>query len=55
MKVWAVVHVWRGILNKIYLFKYQDQAQKKYKELKSKSNTLEEVEISHKKIITLKP
>jgi len=55
MKVWTVVHVWRGLFNKIYLFKYQDQAQKKYKELKNKSNALEEVEISHKEIITLKP
>jgi len=52
MKVWTVVHVWRGLFNKIYLFKYQDRAQKKYEELKNKSNVLEEVGISHKKVIT---
>ena len=55
MKVWSVVHIWRGLFNKIYLFKYQDQAQKIYYELKSKANSIEEVNISHKEVITLKP
>jgi len=40
------------LFNKIYLFKYQGQAQKKYKEIKSKSNALEVVIISHKEIIS---
>ena len=53
MKVWTVVHVWRGLFNKIYLFKYQADAQRKYKELKSESNhDLEEVRISHKEVIS---
>ena len=52
MKVWTVVHVWRGVFNKLYLFKYHSQAQNKYRELKSKSNALEEVKISHKEVIT---
>ena len=51
MKVWTVVHVWKGLFNKIYLFKYQDQAQKKYDELKRKANAIEKVKVSHKKII----
>jgi len=54
MKVWTVMHIWRGLFNKIYLFKYQDQAQRKYEELKGKANALEEVNIYHKKVITLK-
>jgi len=52
MKIWVVTHAWRGLINKVWLFKYRPTAENFYKKIKSKlSKNLDEVKLDHIKVI----
>lgn len=55
MKIWVVTHAWRGLINKVWLFKYQPAADDFYKKIKSKlAKDLDEVKLDYIKVIDTK-
>lgn len=55
MKIWVVTHAWRGLINKVWLFKYKPVAEDFYNKIKSKlAKDLDQVKLDHIKVIDTK-
>ncbi len=50
MKVWIVVYVWRGVETKVFLFKNEEDAQKKFEKLSKVGDDRDSLHITEEEV-----